>query len=548
MKKKYIIPAVFSSALLVSSFSASNVLAKPQDSQGTFEKAWNENANVPVFVKEKHAAKRASSSAANALDYLESNKEKIGVKNPKKTLAVKKVEEDELGMTHVRFNQTKDGIPVEGAEVVVHYNEKNELVSVNGSHVPKLEEAAINTVSSVSKNSALATAKKAVNAPSELAADPTTELVVYPFEGENYLAHKVNVNFLGEEPGNWFVFVDAKDGKVIDQYNALMHAKGHNSHESVGTGVLGAQRKIHTTKFKLPNAGTQFSLVDESHEGLEGIYTYDAKDGQIFTNNSASWKDEYQRPAVDAHYNSEVVYKYYLEEHGRNSLDNKGMAIISYVHYGDNYNNAFWNGQQMTYGDGDGLFMVPLSAGLDVAAHEMTHGVITNSANLQYRFQSGALNESFADIFGTLIDEDDWEVGEDIMAADAKADGRESLRSLSDPSKYPVGAAYVSYGNGEGKYPSHMDEFYDLPRNLDNGGVHINSSITNHAAYLIGEKIGKEKLGQIYYRALTVYLTPTSNFSDARKAVIQSAADIYGESSAEVTAAATGFDSVGIYE
>ncbi|MFP3488349.1 M4 family metallopeptidase, partial [Staphylococcus sp. SIMBA_130] len=130
----------------------------------------------------------------------------------------------------------------------------------------------------------------------------------------------------------------------------------------------------------------------------------------------------------------------------------------------------------------------------------------------------------------------------------AVADGRTSLRSLSDPSKYPVGAAYVPYGNGEGKYPSHMDEFYDLPRHLDNGGVHINSSIINHAAYLTAQDIGREKLGQIYYRALTQYLTPNSDFSDARQAIIQSAIDIYGEGSAEVEASAGGFDSVGILE
>lgn len=134
------------------------------------------------------------------------------------------------------------------------------------------------------------------------------------------------------------------------------------------------------------------------------------------------------------------------------------------------------------------------------------------------------------------------------MGPDAKEDGRVSLRSLSDPSKYPVNAAYVEYGDGEGNYPSHMDEFYDLPRSLDNGGVHINSSITNHAAYLIGEEIGKGKLGQIFYRALTVYLTPTSNFSEARKLIVQSAADIYGEGSAEEKATAKGFDDVGITE
>lgn len=542
MKKNYFVPVLLSTALALSSFSAANVLASPPDQP---EKSWNESSSVPVFVKEKFGEKQVGNTAAHALDYLKKNEKQTGVADPDKNLKVKNIQKDSLGMKHVRFNQTVKGIPVEGAEVVVHYNKRDELVSVNGSHVPEATEE-IDTSAAVSEAAAVEAAKQAVNAPAQLEETPSAELVIYPFEGTNHLAYKVNVNFLGEKPGNWFAFIDAKSGETIDQYNALMHVDNH--HESVGTGVLGSQRKIHTTRTQLPNQGTIFSLSDTSHAGLQGIFTYDANDGKIFSNNSASWKDEYQHAAVDAHYNSEVVYDYYLEEHGRNSLDDKGMAIVSYVHYGDNYNNAFWNGRQMTYGDGDGSFMVPLSAGLDVAAHEMTHGVITNSANLQYRFQSGALNESFADIFGALIDSEDWEVGEDIMGPGAKADGRVSLRSLSDPGKYPVNANYVPYGNGEGNYPSHMDEYYDLPRSLDNGGVHINSSITNHAAYLIGEKIGKEKLGKIFYRALTVYLTPTSDFSDARRLIVQSAADIYGEASAEAKATAEGFDSVGIYE
>lgn len=542
MKKNYFVSVLLSSALVLSSFSAANVLAAPPDQSA---KPWNETGSVPVFVKEKFGEKQVGSTAAHALDYLKKNEKQIGVANPDKNLKVKNIQKDSLGMKHVRFNQTVKGISVEGAEVVVHYNKQDELVSVNGSHIPEAT-AEIDTSAAVSEAAAVEAAKQAVNAPAQLEETPSAELVIYPFEGTNHLAYKVNVNFLGEKPGNWFAFIDAKSGETIDQYNALMHVDNH--HESVGTGVLGAQRKIHTTRTQLPSQGTIFSLSDTSHAGLQGIFTYDANDGKIFSNNSASWKDEYQHAAVDAHYNSEVVYDYYLEEHGRNSLDDKGMAIVSYVHYGENYNNAFWNGRQMTYGDGDGSYMVPLSAGLDVAAHEMTHGVITNSANLQYRFQSGALNESFADIFGALIDSEDWEVGEDIMGPGAKADGRVSLRSLSDPSKYPVKADYVPYGDGKGKYPAHMDEYYDLPRSLDNGGVHINSSITNHAAYLIGEKIGKEKLGQIFYRALTVYLTPTSDFSDARRSIVQSAADIYGEASAEAKATAEGFDSVGIYE
>jgi len=322
-----------------------------------------------------------------------------------------------------------------------------------------------------------------------------------------------------------------------------------------GLGVLGEHRTLHISHENDPSkGGTVFELADTSHSGMNGIFTYDLKNqwsgsrelGDLFTDKDASWTDDYQKPAVDAHYNSEQVYNFYKKEFGRNSIDGNGMAIISRVHYGQDYNNAFWNGQVMTYGDGDGKFFIPLSAGLDVAGHEMTHGVTSHSAGLLYRNQSGALNEAFSDIFGTLIDSDDWEVGEDVMAPEAKASGRTSLRSLSDPSKYPVGEDYVPYGDGSGMYPSNMSQYYNLPLNLDNGGVHINSSIINHAAYLTGVKIGKEKLGQIYYRALTVYLTPTSNFSDAKQALIQSAVDLYGEGSPEAQATEDGLNQVGI--
>ncbi|WP_456273137.1 M4 family metallopeptidase [Bacillus sp. AK031] len=549
-KKKFIAPLVITTALLSASLPYGNVLAVQPDGHAVTDvsKEWNEKANVPLFVKEKHAAKRSSTTSSDALNFLEENKAKVKIKNPKADLQFKKAQKDELGMTHVRFNQTKNGVPVEGAEIIVHYNANNEVTAVNGSHNPQIEAGTLDTTPTVSVKKALETAKSSVNAPAVLDQLPSSDLVIYPFEGKNYLAHKVNLSFLGDEPGNWFVFVDAKSGEVIDQYNAIMHAEEIKTQKGVGTGVLGAHRQLHISRSKAEHEGTVFNLADYSHEGLEGIITYDYSKGylEVFSGNDASFKDDFDRPAVDAHYNSEKVYDYYLNEHGRNSLDDEGMPIQSVVHYGENYNNAFWNGTFMVYGDGDGEFMVPLSAGLDVAAHEMAHGVTSNSAGLVYRFQSGALNEAFSDIFGALIDDSDWELGEDIMAPAAKADGRDALRSLSDPSRFPVGAKYVEYGNGEGMYPSHMDEYYDLPRELDNGGVHINSSIINHAAYLTAQEIGREKLGQIYYRALTVYLTPNSDFSHARKSIIQSAVDIYGEGSAEVSAAAGGFDAVGI--
>ncbi|WP_368298574.1 M4 family metallopeptidase [Cytobacillus firmus] len=555
MKKKLLAPVLLSSALMAGSIPV-NVFAQPADSAKVqpvqASKEWNEKASVPLFVKERVAEKFSSSTPANALNYLKKHQDQTGIKNPDKNLKVKNVQKDELGMTHIRFNQAVNGVTVEGSEVIVHYNENNEVVSANGRINQAIADEAVDTSVALKHDAAVNTALSAVSAPKDLTYEPTSELVIYPFEGENHIAYKVNVNFMGDEPGNWFVFVDAKSGEVIDQFNGIMHADENKSQKGFGKGVNGDHRELHITRTKEGASGTKFALADYSHENLDGIFTFDSKNDwdsnndALYVGNSAAFIGDYDRAAVDAHYNSERVYEYFLNEHDRNSLDGEGMAINSYVHMGTDYNNAFWNGRYMAYGDGDGEFFISLSAGLDVAAHEMTHGVISHTANLAYRNQSGALNESFADVFGVLVDDEDWEMGEDIMAPAAKADGVTRLRSLSDPNSVvvsnPQRAAY-----GSGVYPAHMDEYYDMPLNVDNGGVHVNSSITNHAAYLIGQEIGREKLGKIYYRALTVYLTSNSNFSDARQAIVQSAIDLYGEGSTEHTATASGFDAVGIY-
>ncbi|MYL30927.1 peptidase M4 family protein [Halobacillus halophilus] len=550
MKKKHVIPvAVLSSALFMGTLAPVQTQAVSTSDQTQVQQQIVHNQqNKPFFNKEKGETS-SSATEKSAQEHLKKNKKTYNISTPDQSLKQTDLKTDDLGMTHVTLQQTKNGVPVEGHLVKVHYNEDEQVEAVNGQFNTSIEKSSMSTKPSITKSKSIATAEKAVSAPDELVESPTAELVVYPFNDENYLAYKVNVNFLGESPGNWFVYVDAQTGNVIDQYNTIMHAS-YKTSRGFGIGVLGDYKTLHISK-DMSTQGRDYYLLDQSHENLDGIYTLDAENqwvlpGKLFSSSDAAFRTSYERPAADAHYNSEEVYKYFLEEHDRNSIDGEGMPIVSTVHFGEDYNNAFWNGQQMTYGDGDGDFFIPLSAGLDVAAHEMTHGVTTFSAGLKYRFQSGALNEAFSDIFGALVDKSDWEMGEDIMGAGAKADGRTALRSLSDPSKFPVNEAYVPYGDGNGMYPSHMDEYYDLPIELDNGGVHINSSIINHAAYLTGQKIGRDKLGHIYYRALTVYLMPDSDFDHAREVIIQSAVDLYGEDSPEAEAAAYGLDEVGI--
>ncbi len=191
----------------------------------------------------------------------------------------------------------------------------------------------------------------------------------------------------------------------------------------------------------------------------------------------------------------------------------------------------FGMGDEMIYGDGDGYEFIPLSGSLDVVAHELTHAVTQYSADLQYVNQSGALNESFSDVFGYFVDPNNWDLGEAVYTPRVAGD---ALRSLSDPEKY-----------GQ---PAHMKDYQFLPptEEGDNGGVHINSGIPNKAAYLTINAIGKEKAEKIYYRALTTYLTPTSNFKQARATLLQSATDYDGYDSATYKAVENAWNQVGI--
>jgi len=264
--------------------------------------------------------------------------------------------------------------------------------------------------------------------------------------------------------------------------------------------------------------------------------TYDAENSNFPTNGLGKLVRVDDAPrtgdlAVDAaHDNAKVVIDFYREVLGRNSIDNKGMAIESVVHFGKNYNNAYWDGSKMTYGDGDGKFFRPLSMGLDVVGHEITHGVAQYTAGLAYRNQSGALNESFSDVLGEVIEQwsenragfgtldavkgADWLVGEDVMTPDIAGD---ALRSLKSP-----GTAYAG-----DKQPNHMDSY--VKTTSDNGGVHINSGIPNKAAYDTALKIGSEKLAKIWYSALTDYLRSTSTFVDAARATYTASLKLYGE-------------------
>ncbi len=251
----------------------------------------------------------------------------------------------------------------------------------------------------------------------------------------------------------------------------------------------------------------------------------------------------WEKPPVDdeavnqAYDGSNATYEFYRDQFGRNSLDDAGMELVSTVHYGVAFDNAFWDGSQMVYGDGSGrIFQIgALTRAIDVIAHELTHGVTEFTAGLVYSKQSGALNESFSDVFGSLVKqhslnqtaaEASWLIGEGILVPGLGT----ALRSMSNP-----GTAY----SGD-RQPGNMDDYVDLPDNNDprndNGGVHINSGIPNRAFALAAKALGGhawEKAGRIWYEVLTTKLRPNTQFDAAAHATVDVAGMLFGETEQE---------------
>ncbi len=480
---------------------------------------------------------------------------------------INKITEDNLGMNHVRLNQYHKGIRVYDAEMLLH-GETPGVSSLHGQYATS-ESLPDETNASISKDEArrivmdkLDNYREGVlnlkNIGLDISARQWQEELVYYRHKENYLlAWFISVYANLAEHYNYFV--DARSGKVLHHYSTICSLHGH-AHQpppdgpatASATDLLGLNRLINT--YELTN---NFYLIDASrsmysvansvlpNEPVGVIWTIDAfntapqNDNFTYDHVSSQSNDWNGSPeAVSAHFNGGEAYSYFKNVFGRESINSEGGNIISFVNVagedGFSMGNAFWNGFAMFYGNGDDAFF-PLGRGLDVAGHELTHGVVQETANLEYYGESGAMNESFADIFGVMIDRDDWKIGEDVVKTSVFPSG--ALRDMADPHN---GAQTGNFGAGW--QPSHVNEQFTGPE--DNNGVHINSGIPNHAFYLFATSVGKDVAENVFYRALTTYLTKSSKFNDLRFAVVQSASDLYNND--VVNAARSAFDQVGI--
>ncbi len=463
---------------------------------------------------------------------------------------------DQLGNTHYRYLLTYKNIALQNAMFIVHVNNQK-IYSANGNLPSKI---IIENEVIISKETALQQALKSISAKRykwempeeenllkkennnpEATYYPKADLVLYQKPNETKYNYTYVFDIYADKPlKRADLYIDASNGNLVFENNKIHQA------DSNGTAIT----KFSGNQPIVSNfTGSQFTLRETSR-GL-GIETYnmqtttnyggavDFTDADNMWNNVNAQKDEV---ATDAHWAAEKTWDFYWYKFKRNSIDGQGFKLKSYVHYDVNYANAFWDGQRMTFGDGNASWQ-PLVA-LDISGHEITHGLTSFTANLDYAYESGALNEAYSDILGTAIEfyakpsQANWLIGENIGTP---------IRSMSNPNLYSQPDTY------------HGTSWYSGSQ--DNGGVHTNSGVLNYWFYLlsvggsgtndIGSSfnitgISVDSAAAIAFRTLTIYLTNTSQYADARFYSIQSAIDLFGPCSQQVQSTTNAFYAVGI--
>ncbi|MFC7895260.1 M4 family metallopeptidase [Streptomyces sp. NPDC057381] len=456
----------------------------------------------------------------------------------KEKLVVRDVVKDRDGTVHTRYERTYDGLPVLGGDLVVATDGGRTEQVVKAT--PKAIKPATVTprISAAKAKSQAVSAAQAAGAQAP-DADRAPRKVIWAANGTPVLAYETVVGGLQEDgtPNELHVVTDAATGAKLYEYQAIHNGTGNTMYS--GTVTLGTAQ-----------SGSSYTLTDTTrgnhktynlNRGTSGTGTLFSGPDDVWGNGSPS---NAETAAADAHYGAALTWDYYKNVQGRSGIRGDGVGAYSRVHYGNNYVNAFWSDSCfcMTYGDGSGNAN-PLTS-IDVAAHEMTHGLTSNTAGLNYSGESGGLNEATSDIFGASVefhannssDVGDYLIGEEI---DINGDGT-PLRYMDKPSK-----------DGASK-----DYWYSGIGNVD---VHYSSGPANHFFYLLSEGsgtktingvtydsptsdglpvtgIGRDKAAKIWFRALTTKFTSTTNYAGARSGTLAAAGELYGTDSAEYTA------------
>ncbi|SDY43107.1 Zn-dependent metalloprotease [Lysobacter sp. yr284] len=471
---------------------------------------------------------------------------------------------DRDGTEHVRMERSYQGLPVVGGDFVVHSRDGQLLSISQGDDMRTLVRPALKPA--IGAERARIEAGAAFDGTASSVSQP--QLVVFARGVEPTLAYQVDVR--GERnndpaPGNLSYFIDASNGALLHEEDHVHAAAANGTGKTLTLGNVGIVTNSVSGGFEMtdPNRGNGQTLDAGNRSVASGTLFKDADN--VWGNNTTS---DRASAAADAHYGVAATWDYYKNVHGRNGIFNDGRGVKSYVHYGPtNLVNAYWDGSAMLYGDGDGTTYRPLVA-LDVAGHEMTHGVTGATARLGYYNikDSGGINEGISDIFGTLVefsvananDPGDYLIGEEVYISnpgDKKALRQMFKQDADGASKvcYPSGGFTASQTYARGPFDPHYTSgvlnrvFY-----LGSEGANVPAGFNYTKAQMVcnGDTaiagIGRNKMGAIMYRALTRYFVSSTTYPQARTWTLQAATDLYGANSAEYTALARVWSAVNV--
>ncbi|TQM61645.1 M4 family metallopeptidase [Humibacillus xanthopallidus] len=463
------------------------------------------------------------------------------------SLSSRSVATDPDGTTHVRFDRTFKGLPIVGGDLVVHTDKAGGWKGVNAASTAV-------RVASTTPTVAAATAAHTAAATADFTVRTSTPtLAVYAY-GPARLVWKTQVDGVGahQEPAGKVVFVDARTGAVVDQWATEINDAGTGNSLYLGTVT------IQTTP-----SGGQWQMIDpargnaRTEDGNNGSTS--STTGTLFTDADNTWgtgsNTNRQSAAVDADFGVGATWDFYKNTFGRNGIKNDGKGARSLVHVGSNWVNASWSDTCfcMRYGDGDGVSYGPLVS-LDVAGHEMTHGVTSATAGLAYRRESGGLNESTSDVMGTMVeftantagDPGDYLIGERFSLKSPK----KPLRWMNKPStdgasadcwSKTVGSLDVHYSSGVGNHAFYLLAEGTAAKVFD--GVTYTSPTCNGSSVT---GIGRDAAAAIWYRALTTYWTSSTTYAGARAGMLSAATDLYGAGSTQYNATAAAWSAVNV--
>lgn len=438
---------------------------------------------------------------------------------------------------HVVLDVHYHGLPVWGAEVAAHFDDAGALTSINAQKLGALAPAM------TLRYGGAAAQQRARRWNAAHARDGVVReldapvLGVWPgrTEGDGgSLTWRLvqSVEQRDGAPQHFATYVDANTGAVLARH-ALVHTEKVTATTGTATDMFDKQVTLRISNYE--DKG-YYALFDQS-KGLAAatLQTFDAQSTQNeATLATASSKTGWSKPLATAHNHMQRVIDYYAKTHGRNSWDGKGAQVRQLVHFGQDFPNAFWDSynKHMAIGDGDAVFFKEFTRALDVSAHEFSHAVVTGTVDLVYQGQPGALNESFADVMAVMVDREDWLIGEDIVRPGQFPQG--FARSFSDPEK--------------GDQPKHMSGLY---KGLEDfGGVHVNSGIPNHAAYLLATAKSRELVEKIWYRTLYKnHVNSYASFVDMAEGTLTACDELVAAkqaSAADCTATATAWVGVGV--